>query len=125
MFTKERILKSGRKAVVRELTGLDEATSWQFIHETYQPKQGEKNVNPLGFGMIQRSILTLLSVVDYDGKQLIPSDPEDALQKLGGIPRKDWMELVELYTEVNEERGDGTDFLQEQTSSQTKDGSVK
>lgn len=97
----ERELKSGRKVVFREATGLDDIACSQITGEGVTQETLEKNI--FGHMTLTQAALMVLTLVSYDGGEVAPPQSmKDILEFAKSVPLRDWNQMFKFYKEINE-----------------------
>jgi hypothetical protein len=102
MEKSEVVLPSGKKAVVKELSALEDVLSYRMLGSDFDEK------NQFGSGVTVRSIQIALSVVSVDGVEIKPLRKlEDVFEFMARFSKRDWNAVSTEFVKLNEEGVEG------------------
>lgn len=97
METKEVVLKSGKKLVIRELSALEDTLAYRMVGPEFDGN------NHFAGGVTVRSIQIALSIVKVDDKDVAPLRKlEDIFEFMAKFSKKEWSKVTEAYMDLNE-----------------------
>lgn len=92
----EKVLKTGRKIEMKELSALEEILAYQLLGENFDPDKVVASV------ILQRSVCAVLCMESVDDKPVVtPAKLEDVYSVLAKFKKREWDEVMDLYDAVN------------------------
>lgn len=92
----EKVLKSGKKVEMKELTALEEVLSYHLMGKSFDAE------NSIPTAILHRSVSIVLSLVKIDGEEVVtPATLDQVYAILAKFSKKDFDELAAVYRELN------------------------